>query len=121
MVSRKKDTYWHEIAALCLQAGQPPSKVSQVVKHVFPKTEVNGRHIGAYKRRLIQDEDILIPNKPTMPMNQMTEMAHGMVSTEEAIKDSGLDLEKIDKLRVGVIWGSSKLDFVLHYLCLLHH
>ena len=83
MVSRKKDTYWHEIAALCLQAGQPPSKVSQVVKHVFPKTEVNGRHIGAYKRRLIQDEDILIPNKPTMPMNQMTEMAHGMVSTED--------------------------------------
>ena len=31
---------------------------------------------------------------------------YGMVSTEEAIKDSGLDLEKIDKLRVGVIWGS---------------
>ena len=28
-----------------------------------------------------------------------------MVSTEEAIQDSGLDLEKIDKLRVGVIWG----------------
>ena len=83
MVSRKKDTYWHEIAALCLQAGQPPSKVSQVVKHVFPKTEVNGRHIGAYKRRLIQDEDILIPNKPSMPMNQMTEMAHGLVSTED--------------------------------------
>ena len=31
---------------------------------------------------------------------------YGMVSTEEAIQDSGLDLEKIDKLRVGVIWGS---------------
>ena len=83
MVSRKKDTYWHEIAALCLQAGQPPSKVAQVVKHCFPKTEVNGRHIGAYKRRLIQDEDILIPNKPSMTMNQMTEMAHGLVSTED--------------------------------------
>lgn len=29
-----------------------------------------------------------------------------LVTTEEAIKDSGLDLEKIDKSRVGVIWGS---------------
>ena len=31
---------------------------------------------------------------------------YGMVSTDEAIIDSGIDLEKIDKLRVGVIWGS---------------
>ncbi|MBL7836347.1 MAG: beta-ketoacyl-ACP synthase II [Bacteroidetes bacterium] len=29
-----------------------------------------------------------------------------LVTTEEAIKDSGLDLEKIEKSRVGVIWGS---------------
>lgn len=31
---------------------------------------------------------------------------YAMVSTEEAIKDSGIDLEKIDPDRVGVIWGS---------------
>ena len=31
---------------------------------------------------------------------------YGMVSTAEAIEDSGLDLESVDKLRVGVIWGS---------------
>jgi 3-oxoacyl-[acyl-carrier-protein] synthase II len=31
---------------------------------------------------------------------------YAMVVAEEAIKDSGLDLEKIDKSRVGVIWGS---------------
>jgi 3-oxoacyl-[acyl-carrier-protein] synthase II len=29
-----------------------------------------------------------------------------LVTTEEAIKDSGLDLDKIEKSRVGVIWGS---------------
>lgn len=29
-----------------------------------------------------------------------------LVTTEEAIRDSGLDLEKIEKSRVGVIWGS---------------
>ncbi len=31
---------------------------------------------------------------------------YAMISTAEAIKDSGVDLEKIDPDRVGVIWGS---------------
>ena len=31
---------------------------------------------------------------------------YALVATDEAIKDSGLDLEKIDKDRVGVIWAS---------------
>lgn len=31
---------------------------------------------------------------------------YAMVSTEEAIRDAGLDLDHIDKDRVGVIWGS---------------
>lgn len=30
----------------------------------------------------------------------------GMVAGDEAIKDSGLNLDKIDKTKVGVIWGS---------------
>ncbi len=30
----------------------------------------------------------------------------GIISADEAIQDSGLDLEKVDKDRVGVIWGS---------------
>src|SRR5690349_24662209 len=29
---------------------------------------------------------------------------YALASTDEAIKDSGLDLDKIDKTRVGVIW-----------------
>ncbi|MGB5229372.1 beta-ketoacyl-ACP synthase II [Eudoraea sp.] len=31
---------------------------------------------------------------------------YAMISSDEAIIDSGLDLEKIDKFRVGVIWGA---------------
>ncbi len=31
---------------------------------------------------------------------------YAMVSTEEAIKDSGVDLQKLNRDRVGVIWGS---------------
>jgi 3-oxoacyl-[acyl-carrier-protein] synthase II len=36
---------------------------------------------------------------------------YAMVSSAEALKDSGLDLEKIDKTRVGVIWGSGNGGF----------
>jgi 3-oxoacyl-[acyl-carrier-protein] synthase II len=36
---------------------------------------------------------------------------YALVSTKEAILDSGLDLDKIDKTRVGVIWGSGNGGF----------
>ena len=82
-VQKRKHTYWHQLAKLLIINGYKPAQCSKILKSVFPDTEVNGRHIGAYKRRLMQDEDILIPNKPSMTMNQMTEMAHGLVSTED--------------------------------------
>lgn len=31
---------------------------------------------------------------------------YGMVAGDEAIRDSGMDLEKVDKDKIGVIWGS---------------
>lgn len=36
---------------------------------------------------------------------------YALISTAEALKDSALDLEKIDKTRVGVIWGSGNGGF----------
>jgi 3-oxoacyl-[acyl-carrier-protein] synthase II len=36
---------------------------------------------------------------------------YALVATHEAIKDSGLDLDKVDKTRVGVIWGSGNGGF----------
>jgi 3-oxoacyl-[acyl-carrier-protein] synthase II len=36
---------------------------------------------------------------------------YALVSTDEAIKDSGLPLDTIDKTRVGVIWGSGNGGF----------
>ena len=83
MVSRKKDTYWHEVAALCLQAGQPPAKVAKVVKHCFPKTEVNGRHIGAYKRRLI-DVGVIEKSTPTVgSVGELIQLSESLVSDED--------------------------------------
>ena len=83
MVSRKKDTYWHEIAHLCLQAGQPPSKVAKVVQHCFPKTDINGRHIGAYKRRLI-DAGVIDKHAPTVgSVGELIQLADQLVSVED--------------------------------------
>ena len=45
-----------------------------------------------------------LDRKQQRKMDRFTQ--YGMVSTDEAILDSGIDLEKVDKLRVGVIWGS---------------
>ena len=83
MVSRKKDTYWHEIAALCLQAGQPPSKVAKVIQHCFPKTDINGRHIGAYKRGLI-DAGVIDKHAPTVgSIGELIQLADQLVSAED--------------------------------------
>ena len=82
-IKKRKHTYWHQLAKLLILNGYKPAQCAKVIKEVFPDTDVNGRHIGAYKRRLIQDEDILIPEKPTMTVNQMTEMAQDIVSTED--------------------------------------
>lgn len=42
--------------------------------------------------------------KEARKMDRFTQYA--MVASDEAVKDSDLDLEKVDKSRVGVIWGA---------------
>ena len=45
-------------------------------------------------------------------MRKMDPFVHyALASTAEALKDSGLNLDKIDKTRVGVIWGSGNGGF----------
>ncbi len=45
-----------------------------------------------------------LDRKEARKMDPVTQM--GMIVADEALQDSGLDLEKIDKNRAGVIWGS---------------
>jgi len=45
-----------------------------------------------------------LDRKEARKMDKFTQYA--MVASDEAISDSGLDLDKLDKLRVGVIWGA---------------
>tara|TARA_Y100001938_G_scaffold148702_1_gene233223 strand:+ start:821 stop:1216 length:396 start_codon:yes stop_codon:yes gene_type:complete len=80
--SKVKDTYWHELAGFCILQGYKPAQVAKVLKEVFPHTSVTGRHIGAYKRRMISDGHI-VPDRMIMSMNDMTTMAKDLVSKED--------------------------------------
>ena len=82
-ILRRKHTYWHQLAKFLILNGFKPTVIGHILKDVFPDTEVNGRHVGAYKRRLLQDEDIIIPKKPTMALNEVKEMAEGLVTNED--------------------------------------
>ena len=83
MVRQKKDAYWHNIAKLGLSNGLKPAQVGRLVKEVFPDTEVNGRLIGAYKRRLVDEDAIVIPVRPTMTVQELMGIVHGLVTAED--------------------------------------
>ena len=82
-ILRRKHTYWHQLAKFLILNGFKPTVIGHILKDVFPDTEVNGRHVGAYKRRLIQDEDIIVPKKQTMTLNEVRELANGLVTNED--------------------------------------
>jgi hypothetical protein len=80
--SRKKDAYWHKITRQMIEYGLKPAQIGKVLKQVFPETEVNGRHIGAYKRRLTT-EGVEIAVRPTMSMNEAMSIANELVNDED--------------------------------------
>ncbi len=80
--SKKKDTYWHELAGFCILQGMKPAQIAKILKEVFPQTDVTGRHIGAYKRRMVQDGAI-VPDRTIMSLNDMMKMAKNLVSVED--------------------------------------
>ena len=82
-MSRVKDTYWHSLAHLCISAGLKPAEVARVIKNSFPKTEVNGRHVGAYKRRLI-DVGVIEKTTPTVgSVGELIQLSESLVSDED--------------------------------------
>ena len=80
--SRKKDAYWHKITRRMIEYGLKPAQIGKVLKEVFPDTEVNGRHIGAYKRRLTT-EGVEIAVRPTISLNEAMDIVHGLVNEED--------------------------------------
>lgn len=79
----KKHMYWHDAAKLLLEHGATPSEVAKALKVVFPHTVVTGRHVGAYKRRLITD-NMLEKNLPkTISLQDAYGMVEGMVGDDD--------------------------------------
>ena len=76
----RKHLYWHDMAKMLLEQGLMPTIVSKVIKTVYPEGEITGRHVGAYKRRLIND-DLLEKNLPkTMSPNEAYALVEGMAT-----------------------------------------
>tara|TARA_R110000824_G_scaffold7678_1_gene34636 strand:- start:83 stop:469 length:387 start_codon:yes stop_codon:yes gene_type:complete len=82
-ILRRKHCYWHQLAKGMLEFGLKPTIVGHILRDVFPETEINGRHVGAYKRRLIKDGELINIEKPTMNRNEASQLAKEMVSTED--------------------------------------
>ena len=82
-MSRVKDTYWHSLAHLCISAGLKPAEVARVIKNSFPKTEINGRHVCAYKRRLINEGVVEKDTPKTGSEHDLIQMAHEIVTSED--------------------------------------
>ena len=82
-MSRVKDTYWHSLAHLCISAGLKPAEVARVIKNSIPKTEINGRHVGAYKRRLINEGVVEKDTPKTGSEHDLIQMAHEIVTSED--------------------------------------
>jgi hypothetical protein len=79
----KKDAYWHNIAKMCISHGMKPAQVGRLVKEVFPETEINGRHIGAFKRRLVDEEAVEIPASPTSTVQELMGIVKDLVTDED--------------------------------------
>ena len=59
-----------------------PAQVGKLVKECFPQTEINGRHIGAYKRRLINEGVLDKDIKPSWGDN-MSQVVGELITDED--------------------------------------
>ena len=79
----RKHLYWHPLAKVLLEHGLMPKYCSQAIKEIFPHGDITGRHIGAYKRRLIVD-GLLEKNLPkTISPNEAVYMIEGLVGADD--------------------------------------
>tara|TARA_R100000995_G_scaffold55975_1_gene27642 strand:- start:13 stop:411 length:399 start_codon:yes stop_codon:yes gene_type:complete len=79
----KKHMYWHDSAKVLLEHGLSPTEVGKAIKAVFPLTNITGRHIGAYKRRLITDNMLNKDIPKTIDMQTAYNMVEGVVGADD--------------------------------------
>ena len=79
----RKELYWHKLAKVLLEQGLMPKYCAEAIKRVYPEAEVTGRHVGAYKRRLIMD-NMLEKNLPNqITPNEGYAIIEGMVGADD--------------------------------------
>ena len=83
MVRVKKHHYWHTLAEYLLQNGLTPTECGKVIKTAFPNTSVNGRHVGAYKRRLVEEGSIEKTMPKTISVNEAHTICKGLITEDD--------------------------------------
>ena len=78
----RKTMYWHKIAQVLLEHGLMPKDIGSIMKSIYPQAEINGRHIGAYKRRLIDDGIIEKGLPKIITPNEGMRMAEGLIGAD---------------------------------------
>ena len=82
-VKVRKHLYWHPLAKVLLEHGLMPKYCADAIKEIYPHGDITGRHIGAYKRRLITD-GLLDKNVPkTVSPNDAVYMIEGLVGEDD--------------------------------------
>jgi len=75
--------YWHPLAQVLLEHGLMPKYVATAIKNVYPEADITGRHIGGYKRRLINDGMLEKKITPTISPNEAYAIIEGMVGADD--------------------------------------
>ena len=79
----RKALYWHPLAQILLEQGLMPRYCAQAIKQVYPEADITGRHIGAYKRRLITDGMLEKELPKLISNNEATQLIAGMVGEDD--------------------------------------
>ena len=80
---RKKHLYCHTIAINLLEMGLKPTDIAKCLKSIYPEAEITGRHVGGYRRRLINDDMLEKTIPKTINMQEALSMMKGWVSEDD--------------------------------------
>ena len=75
--------YWHSLAQVLLERGLMPKNCAEAIKTVYPEADITGRHVGAYKRRLITDGMLDKDTPKTITPNEAPNLLEGMVGDDD--------------------------------------
>jgi len=81
--SRKKHLYWHTSAKHLLEMGMKPTDIAKCLKSIFPEAEITGRHVGGYRRRLINDDMLEKTIPKVINMQEALSMMKGWISEDD--------------------------------------